>query len=146
MNMPWDSVTNLLKDGIDKIWPDPVEAQKAKTALIEAEQKGELAELEHRWNNAAQQLEVNKLEAQSDDLFVAGWRPFVGWTCGSAFAWNFVVQPAAVFALAAFQVETAPLPQLDLSQMMPVLLGMLGLGAYRTYEKRTGVTKAATGK
>lgn len=80
------------------------------------------------------QLEVNKTEAASQNVFVSGWRPFVGWVCGSAFAYAFVVQPFATFILNAFGKHVV-LPVIDLSTMMPVLLGMLGLAAARTYEK-----------
>ncbi|HET7150889.1 MAG TPA: holin family protein [Candidatus Acidoferrum sp.] len=84
------------------------------------------------------QLEVNKTEAASQNVFVSGWRPFVGWVCGSAFAWAFVLQPFAAFTLGAFGKHLV-LPTLDLSNLMPVLLGMLGLGAMRTYEKISAV-------
>lgn len=141
---PWGSITELAGNVIDKIFPDPIKAQEAKARLIEAEQAGELQDMQNRWANALQQLEVNKVEAGSDSLLVAGWRPFIGWTCGGAFAWNFVLQPALLFLLATFGVALPDLPVLDLSQMMPVLLGMLGLGAYRSYEKTKGVSKLPT--
>ena len=80
------------------------------------------------------QLDTDKAEAASKSVFVAGWRPWIGWVCGSAFAWAYVLQPFCAFALSAFHVQVM-LPTLDLSEMMPVLLGMLGLGGLRTYEK-----------
>lgn len=85
------------------------------------------------------QLDANKAEAESKSTFIAGWRPFVGWTCGAAFAWAFVLQPFTAFILAAAH-RTIVLPTLDLSTMMPVLLGLLGLGTLRTYEKVQGVS------
>jgi hypothetical protein len=84
------------------------------------------------------QLEINAAEAKHKSMFVAGWRPFIGWVCGSAFAYSFVAQPFLIFILAIVGKELV-LPELDLSQMMPVLLGMLGLGGLRTYEKQMGV-------
>lgn len=89
------------------------------------------------------QLDANKAEAASKSTFIAGWRPFVGWTCGAAFAWSFVLQPFATFILAAVH-HTMTLPTLDLSTMMPVLLGMLGLGAMRSYEKVQAVPDTDT--
>jgi hypothetical protein len=80
------------------------------------------------------QMEVNKAEAAHKSLFVAGWRPAIGWICGIAMASNFILAPY----LAAFGMEIAPL---DLEVMMPVLLGMLGLGGLRTTEKLKKVSR-----
>lgn len=87
------------------------------------------------------QIEVNKTEAQSRNIFVAGWRPFVGWTCGIALAWHFVGLPVTLFMTSMFQVETPPLPEFEMESLMTVLLGMLGLGGLRTFEKTKGLTK-----
>ena len=86
------------------------------------------------------QLEINKAEAQSRNIFVAGWRPFIGWTCGFAMAYNYVLQPILIFVLAQFDY-LVQLPGLDLSEMMPVLMGMLGLGGLRSFEKYKGISK-----
>ncbi len=89
------------------------------------------------------QLEINKLEAQHGSLFVAGWRPFVGWTCGVSLAWNFVVQPLVLWIawLVPEGADLASAPRLETGELMTVLLGMLGLGGLRTYEKRVGVAR-----
>jgi hypothetical protein len=87
------------------------------------------------------QIEVNKTEAQSRNIFVAGWRPFVGWTCGIALAWHFVGLPVTLFLTSMFQVETPPLPEFEMESLMTVLLGMLGLGGLRTFEKTKGLTQ-----
>jgi len=84
--------------------------------------------------------EINKEEARSRNIFVAGWRPFVGWTCGMALAYTYVIQPILIFGLAHFGYWV-DLPPLDMSTMMPVLLGMLGLGGLRSFEKYKGVSK-----
>ena len=86
------------------------------------------------------QLEVNKTEAASKSLFVAGWRPFIGWTCGLGFLGNFILIPLGNFGLAVAEVDIA-IPMIDTSQMMPVLMGMLGLGAMRTVEKVQKVSR-----
>ena len=86
------------------------------------------------------QLEVNKTEAASKSLFVAGWRPFIGWTCGLGFLGNFILIPLGNFGLAVAGVDIA-IPMIDTSQMMPVLMGMLGLGAMRTVEKVQKVSR-----
>jgi hypothetical protein len=141
--MPWDSAIELIKVGVEKIWPDKTKADEAFAALRAAEAQGAFAEIENQWANAKEQLAVNQQEAASQSVFVAGWRPFIGWVCGSAFAWSFVLQPAYVTLLASLghPVLQQNLPVLDFNQIQPVLYGMLGLGALRTYEKVKG-TKA----
>ena len=87
------------------------------------------------------QLEVNKAEAASNSLFVAGWRPAIGWVCGLAFAWHFVLGPVVTLIL-SYTVEVPPqLPEFDMSSLLTVMMGMLGLGGLRTYEKKKGVDK-----
>lgn len=130
---------------IDKIFPDKTQAEQAKAALKLAQEQGQLQEEQAAWDNAKAQLDVNKTEAASSSIFVAGWRPAVGWACAASFAWSFVAQPFAVFwikvANSAFDVHS--LPVLDTSSMMPVLLGMLGLGGLRTFEKIRGAAPAS---
>ena len=87
------------------------------------------------------QLEINKAEAASGSLFKGGWRPFVGWTCGIAFAYHFVLQPLLIFIFAYIGLETPDLPQFDVGTLLPVLGGMLGIGGLRSYEKTKGLTK-----
>ena len=87
------------------------------------------------------QLEINKAEAASGSLFKGGWRPFVGWTCGIAFAYHFVFQPLLIFIFAYIGLETPDLPEFDVGTLLPVLGGMLGIGGLRSYEKTKGLTK-----
>lgn len=94
----------------------------------------------HAQELAKAQLEINKTEAKHQSLFVSGWRPAVGWVAVLGMASNFLVIPMANFALAVVN-STISVPVLDLSEMMPVLLGMLGLGAMRTAEKVKGVQR-----
>lgn len=124
---------------LDKIFPDPAKAQEAKIELFKLQQTGELAKLAAETDLAKGQLTVNAEEAKSSTIFVAGWRPGIGWICGLAFAMNFVVGPIATFGYAAYTGHTLPWPTLDVSAFMPVLLGMLGLGGLRSYDKKNGV-------
>ena len=87
------------------------------------------------------QLEINKAEAASGSLFKGGWRPFIGWTSGVAFAYHFVLQPLLVFVLTASGVDLPELPEFDMSTLLTVLGGMLGIGGLRSYEKTKGLTK-----
>lgn len=88
---------------------------------------------------------IDQTEAASQKLFVSGWRPWIGWVCGVAFAYAFVLQPLLTFVLVAFNssFDYKRLPSLDLSQMLPVLLGMLGLAAARTVEKVNGINSGS---
>jgi hypothetical protein len=95
---------------------------------------------EHAQELSKADIEVNKKEAEHKSLFVAGWRPAVGWVCCLGMASNFLVIPMANFAL-ALSDSTIVIPLIALSEMMPVLLGMLGLGAMRTVEKAKGVQR-----
>jgi hypothetical protein len=94
----------------------------------------------HAQELAKGQLEVNKVEAAHKNMFVAGWRPAVGWVCVAGMAGNFIIIPLANFAL-ALSSSTIVIPLIALSEMMPVLMGMLGLGAMRTVEKTKGVQR-----
>jgi len=94
--------------------------------------KEEKAQLIQEINKA--QIEVNKVEAGSSSLFVSGWRPFVGWTCGVALCYHFVLQPFLMFVLSSTG-NPMELPTFDMTTLTTVLMGMLGLGGLRTYEK-----------
>jgi hypothetical protein len=95
----------------------------------------------HAQDLALAQIEVNKAEAASGSLFKGGWRPFIGWVCGGAFAYHFVLQPVIVFAVLTAGIDLPPLPEFDMASLMTVMMGMLGLGGLRTYEKQKGITK-----
>ena len=117
---------------IDKLFTSEDERMAAKLKVLELEKSGELA-----------QIAVNAQEARHDSIFVAGWRPFIGWVCGLAFTWAFLLYPVLSFFVVAFgiPVDLTLVPELDLAAMMPVLMGMLGLGAMRSWEKREGVSR-----
>ena len=86
------------------------------------------------------QIQLNKQEAAHKNIFVAGWRPFVGWTCGVALAYHFIVSPIVETILIAAGVAV-DLPSFEFSQLSSILMGMLGLGGLRTYEKMKGVSR-----
>ena len=115
--------------------------------IEDKDQKAKLAhEISTMADNHAQQLalaqvEVNKAEAASNSVWKGGWRPFVGWVCGAAFAYHFVIQPLAIFVIAAYGMEVPSLPVFEMGQLMTVLMGMLGLGGLRSFEKTKGVAK-----
>ncbi len=132
--MSLDPVTALLDIGgkvIDRLFPDPAQKAAAQLELFKLQQQGELSQM-------AGQMAINQAEAASANAFVAGWRPFVGWVCGTGFAVQFVVGPMAEWG-AALAGHPVKFPQMDMATMMPLLFGMLGLGAYRSVEKVKGV-------
>ena len=87
------------------------------------------------------QIEVNKAEAQSGSLFKGGWRPAVGWVCAIAFLYHFLLKDIIMFVCAFAGVDIPDLPEFDMSTLLTVLGGMLGIGVLRTYEKQKGLTK-----
>lgn len=106
---------------------------------------GKMAELEVKMLETEQaltnaQIEVNKAEAASSSTFVAGWRPFVGWICACGLGMQYIAFPFASWLLPIIGHPEIHLPVMDLSELMPLLLGMLGLGALRTYEKVQNAT------
>ena len=132
--MSLDPISILLDIGskvIDRVFPDPAAAASAKLELIKLQQSGDLAVM-------AGQMKINEIEAGNVSLFVSGWRPAIGWICGGACAWNWVGLPIVkvILGLLAIKLELAPA---NLTEMMPILLGMLGLGGLRTLEKVQGV-------
>lgn len=139
--MALDPVTAVLDIGtklIERLWPDPTAQNDAKLKLLELQQNGQLAQLTAETELAKGQNEVNKVEAASSNLFVAGWRPHIGWVCGISLSCNFFVFPffAWVAALMGHPVE---FPKLDSGELMSVVMGMLGLAGMRSYEKKNGI-------
>jgi hypothetical protein len=114
------AVSDLASTVINKIWPDKSEEEKQQLAAAVMVVQG--------------QLDINKVEAANPSVFVSGWRPFIGWVCGSACAWNWIGLPIAKMALTLWG-HPLDLAAANLTEMMPVLLGMLGLGTLRTVEK-----------
>ena len=125
---------------IERFFPDPEKKAEAQRALLQMQQNGELALLASETDLAKLQTQTNVEEAKHANIFVSGWRPAVGWCCAAAFAYSYVILPFAQFLVFTFgttamaaQLKLAP--TLELSEMLPVLFGMLGLGGLRTVEK-----------
>ena len=133
------SVAALIKDGLDRLFPNKSDPAyiAAQAALIQAQTAGTLKQMDDEFQVAIEQIKTNAVEAASPNLFISGPRPFIMWVCGVAFAEQYVIGPLATWIAGMFGYKIA-FPQLDLSMMMPVLLGLLGLGGMRTFEKYTG--------
>ncbi len=141
--MSLDPITALLDVGkmaINRIWPDPAKQAEEERRLIELSQKGDLAAMNAEVQLLLGQIEINKAEANHKSIFVAGWRPFVGWIGGLAFAYASILEPLMRF-VATVSGYDGEFPIIDTNMTMQVLLGMLGLGLMRSYEKKNGVHK-----
>ena len=115
-----------------------IEDKDAKNQL--AHDLSTMAE-KHAQELAKGQIEINKIEAAHKSVFVAGWRPFVGWVCGIALAWHFILSPLTIFVVALIGAAIPTLPEFDMISLLTVLMGMIGLGGLRTFEKFKGVSK-----
>jgi hypothetical protein len=119
-------------ESVGKVAGDLITTDKEKMQL----------ELENRKLDQAidlAQIEVNKIEAASSSLFTSGWRPYIGWGCGTAFLYSAMFEPIMRFVAQVVFDYKGPFPQLDTNLTMQVLLGMLGLAGMRSYEKSKGV-------
>jgi hypothetical protein len=121
---------------IDKIFPNKDEADKAKVAMMQMQQQGELQMLQDQFQLAIKQGEINVEEAKNASIFVSGWRPFAGWVCGCALAYNYVLMPLIVYFSKVLYPDAPPMPALDMGELMTLLLGMLGLGGLRSFDKK----------
>lgn len=134
--MAIDPVTAILNIGstiIDRLIPDKSAAAAAKVQLVQAELAGDLAV-------AHDQLNVDAIEAANQSKFVAGWRPFVGWCCGGALAYSFIIQPSlvSICVLSKVAFDATKLPHLDMPTLIGLLTTMLGMGALRSFDKVQG--------
>lgn len=140
--MSFDPLTSILDIGgklIDKLIPDPTAKANAQLELLKLQQNGELAQLASETDLAKGQMAINQVEAASNTLFVAGWRPFIGWTCGSALAYKSILYPFMQFVAVLCHYVGPPFPVVDDTSTMACLMGLLGLGGMRTYEKVKGI-------
>jgi hypothetical protein len=112
----------LLSD-LTKFIPDKAAREKHELALAQLATAADTA-----------QLEVNKVEAANPNVFVSGWRPFIGWICGAGLGWTFVGAPLLAYLLTLYSPGT-PLPVIPTDNLMELVLAMLGLGGLRTFEK-----------
>lgn len=133
--MSLDPVTALLDVGgklIDKLFPDPTQRDAARYQLMQLQQQGKLAILAQQVDLAKTQTDTNTEEAKSSNWWVAGWRPYIGWVCGTGLGYQLLVYPILV----GFVPSVVPL---DTGTLLTLLLGMLGLGGMRSFEKSKGV-------
>ena len=128
------AIMGLLSGPLEKLIPDPNARNEFTMKMLTLFQSADLA-----------QLEVNKAEAANSNMFVAGWRPFIGWVCGAALVYQYLGLPLGIFTASFFVSEDMMTkllnaPKLD-GNLWELLAGMLGLGAMRSFEKYKGVAR-----
>ena len=130
----WLELIPAISDLLDRIIPDPQAREAAKLQLANEENTVALQKIQMALQADQAQTQVNAIEAQNNNLFVSGWRPFIGWVCGIAFGYHFVLQPLLAFIIANSGREVH-LPAFQMEELSTVLMGLLGLGGLRTLEK-----------
>ncbi len=129
---PITAILGLVDTVVSRIFPDKTAADKAALTFA-------LQQEINQSNLLLEQGKANTAAAASPNLFVAGARPFMLWVCGFTFAWEFVLRPILSYLIVTAGHPLPVLPTLDMGQLMPVLMGLLGLGGLRTYERVKGV-------
>ena len=136
-----EATSNLLSGILKRVFPEKVSEETA----LKLNQEITMALINGELQPVLAQLKINEEEAKSEKLFISGWRPGMGWTCVAAFAWTFVAAPMSAWWLEVFGVKAPPLPVLDYMTLSPILMGLLGLGGLRTYEKVKGASDVKVG-
>lgn len=131
MVIPVLSILEIGAKLLDKVIPDKDAREKAQAELIKAAQ-------DQDFQLALAQIKVNEEEAKSDNIYKSGWRPSIGWTCSVAFGLHFVLFPIINFVLVALEYKEVVI-SFDMTTLMTVLGGLLGIGGLRTYEKVKGI-------
>ncbi len=142
---PLSALFELGKNAIDKIWPDPIKRAEELRKLEELRQAGDLAVLDAHVKLMLGQLKINEAEANHKSVFVAGWRPWIGWVGGMALTYQFVLYPLLLWIWAILEVKdlvpagVTPPPVLDTGALSALVASMLGVGAMRSHDKKHGV-------
>lgn len=127
-----DTILDIGSKIIDRVIPDKKSADEAKLKLLELQQNGDLKLAEMDNNLQLAQIETNKIEASSDNVFKSGWRPFVGWTCALSLFYDMVFRPLCNAFLSKHGIT---LENLDTSELMMLLFSLLGMSSIRTFDK-----------
>lgn len=127
---PISAIVGVADKVLGAVLPDKAAKDAANARLLEMVTQGEIS-------SVIGQLEVNKAEATSSSVFVAGWRPYIGWVCGTALLSDFLVRPLLTW-IATLAGHPVAYPPLDLSTLLTLLMGMLGFGAMRSFDKANG--------
>ncbi len=124
---------------LDKIFPDPAQKAAAQLELYKAQQAGEFKEMDQAFALMQGQQDINKVEAANASLFVAGWRPAIGWVCASALGYQYIARPILTIVFGYYKIDV-PVVGLD-NNLWELMFGMLGMGGLRTYQRINGVER-----
>lgn len=128
-------ITNIVGDVLDRVIPDPAQAAAAKLEVAKLQQTGELANLASVTDLAKGQLAIDNTEAASSDP-LQHWRGGAGWVCVLAMAYEFLIQPLGTW-ITNLCGSSVVAPSIDVNALMPLLIGMLGLGTLHVVDKKT---------
>jgi len=128
-------------EAVGKVAGDLITTDKERMEMEIEQRKLDLEEKKLDMAGDMAQIAVNTEEAKSASFFVSGWRPFIGWGCGIAFIYSALIEPICRFVATTVFMYNGSFPVIDSNLTMQVMLGMLGLGAMRSYEKSNGVAR-----
>lgn len=131
------AVTTVIGKVVDRVWPDPTVNAQIKADLAKAQIDATVKQALAETGLIQGQLDINKAEAANANVFVAGWRPAVGWVGAFALANKFIIAPYFTWIAALFH-STAAVPPTDITELVALIAGMLGFGYMRTTEKMAG--------
>lgn len=122
------ALSSLFSGIVNKFFPNKTEIEKQQIIA-------EMTRDSQQFDLLKGQMEINKVEAASDNLFVSGWRPFIGWVCGSGLAWAWLFCPILDWLVSVVGFAPPVLPSLQTPELIAMVTSLLGLAGYRTYEK-----------
>jgi len=137
--MGWSLALPVIGKLIDRIIPDKKAAAEAKIKMMEMDGDLLVKELDAMVQVNLAQARINEMEAKSDNLFKAGWRPLIGWTCAIGIIWGIIVQPVVAWICAIEGVP--PPPPIEWSELLAIAIPLLGIGGMRSWEKKQGLTR-----
>lgn len=135
---PLTAIINIGTTVLDKIFPDKDKADAAKLEMFKLSQQGAFAEIQNSFSLMLENIKVNAAESLHKSVFVAGWRPFIGWICGVALLYNYILMPFIVWFVTCFYPDTPAMPGLDMTELLILLGGMLGIAGLRSREITQG--------
>jgi len=138
LNPLTDALLGFGKIALDKFVPDPQAKAEMALELEKLHAAGDSEQLQAQVQLILAQADINKIEAANPNVFVSGWRPFIGWVCGFALAYDFIAEPFLRYVAQVVFSYSGSFPAINTDALSTILMGMLGLGAMRTIEKMGG--------
>lgn len=129
----WNLLIGPVFQLLERVIPDKAQAEKAKLDLLAVAQTQE-------FQATLEQAKINQVEAGHRSIFVAGWRPFIGWVCGSSLAYHFMVYPLLTWIASVWRPGLHP-PVLSSDNLFELTIAMLGMASMRSWEKFKGIAK-----